>query len=236
MIKVKNISKIYKDKSSEQEIFSDLSIDFKASTSYSIVGPSGSGKTTFLNLISGLDAFDNGSITIKGTELSTADPEAKSKLRKGLFGFAYQFHYLLDNLTVFENCLASCFGKNNRSIQKILKDLEIAHIKDKFPSNISGGERQMLAIGCALINSPKLIILDEPTTGLSPQLSKEVADSIKTILNDGTSVAWVVEENPKDVLEIAEWVNVMDGGEIRLSDDAKTILNSKDFKKLFLGI
>ena len=94
----------------------------------------------------------------------------------------------------------------------------------------------MLAIGCALINSPKLIILDEPTTGLSPQLSKEVADSIKTILNDGTSVAWVVEENPKDVLEIAEWVNVMDGGEIRLSDDAKTILNSKDFKKLFLGI
>ena len=94
----------------------------------------------------------------------------------------------------------------------------------------------MLAIGCALINSPKLIILDEPTTGLSPQLSKEVADSIKTILNDGTSVAWIVEENPKDVLEIAEWVNVMDGGEIRLSDDAKTILNSKDFKKLFLGI
>ena len=103
-------------------------------------------------------------------------------------------------------------------------------------SNLSGGERQMLAIGCALINSPKLIILDESTTGLSPQLSKEVADSIKTILSDGTSVAWVVEENPKDVLEIAEWVNVMDGGEIRLSDDAKTILNSKDFKKLFLGI
>ena len=63
-----------------------------------------------------------------------------------------------------------------------------------------------------------------------------MADSIKTILNDGTSVAWIVEENPKDVLEIAEWVNVMDGGEIRLSDDAKTILNSKDFKKLFLGI
>ena len=119
-------------------------------------------------------------------------------------------------------------------------------IYEKFPrlnerinvraSNLSGGERQMLAIGCALINSPKLIILDEPTTGLSPQLSKEVADSIKTILNDGTSVAWIVEENPKDVLEIAEWVNVMDGGEIRLSDDAKTILNSKDFKKLFLGI
>ena len=94
----------------------------------------------------------------------------------------------------------------------------------------------MLAIGCAIINSPTLIILDEPTTGLSPQLSKEVADSIKIILKDGTSVVWVVEENPKDVLEIAEWVYVMDGGEVRLSDRADTILNSKDFKKLFLGI
>ena len=94
----------------------------------------------------------------------------------------------------------------------------------------------MLAIGCAIINSPTLIILDEPTTGLSPQLSKEVADSIKIILKDGTSVVWVVEENPKDVLEIAEWVYVMDGGQVRLSDRADTILNSKDFKKLFLGI
>ena len=110
MIKVSKISKIYKDKSSEQVVFKNLSLNFDASTSYSIVGPSGSGKTTFLNLISGLDAFDNGSITIKGTELSTADPEAKSKLRKGLFGFAYQFHYLLDNLTVFEN---SCPSRQN---------------------------------------------------------------------------------------------------------------------------
>lgn len=178
MIKVKNISKIYKDKSSEQEIFSDLSIDFKASTSYSIVGPSGSGKTTFLNLISGLDAFDNGSITIKGAELSTADPEAKSKLRKGLFGFAYQFHYLLDNLTVFENCLASCFGKNNRSIQKILKDLEIAHIKDKFPSNISGGERQRASIARALAAKPKILILDEPTGNLDQANSSIIQDFI----------------------------------------------------------
>ena len=152
-----------------------------------------------------------------------------------------QVRNIFPSMTVQENLDISTNAQD-----KPTRQIAFNKIYEKFPrlnerinvraSNLSGGERQMLAIGCALINSPKLIILDEPTTGLSPQLSKEVADSIKTILNDGTSVAWVVEENPKDVLEIAEWVNVMDGGEIRLSDDAKTILNSKDFKKLFLGI
>ena len=152
-----------------------------------------------------------------------------------------QVRNIFPSMTVQENLDISTNAQD-----KPARQVAFNKIYEKFPrlnerinvraSNLSGGERQMLAIGCALINSPKLIILDEPTTGLSPQLSKEVADSIKTILNDGTSVAWIVEENPKDVLEIAEWVNVMDGGEIRLSDDAKTILNSKDFKKLFLGI
>ena len=125
-------------------------------------------------------------------------------------------------MTVQENLDISTNAKDKNT-----RNLSFDNIYQKFPrlkeriniraSNLSGGERQMLAIGCAIINSPTLIILDEPTTGLSPQLSKEVADSIKIILKDGTSVVWVVEENPKDVLEIAEWVYVMDGGQVRLS-------------------
>ena len=178
MIKVSKISKVYKDKSSEQKVFTGLSVDFKASTSYSIVGPSGSGKTTFLNLISGLDNFDEGSISVDGTELSDADPETKSMLRKGFFGFAYQFHYLLENLTVYENCIASCFGEDNGSIEKILKDLEIAHIKDKFPSNISGGEKQRASIARALAPKPKILILDEPTGNLDQTNSSIIQDFI----------------------------------------------------------
>ncbi len=178
MIKVSNISKVYTDKSSEQVVFSDLSIDFKASTSYSIVGPSGSGKTTLLNLISGLDSFESGLIDVDGTELSAADPEAKSMLRKRLFGFAYQFHYLLDNLTVFENCLASCFGHDKGAIDKILKDLEIEHIKHKLPSNISGGERQRASIARALSTKPKILILDEPTGNLDQTNSSIIQDFI----------------------------------------------------------
>ena len=157
MIKVTNLAKIYKDKSSEQEVFSKLSFNFNKSGSYSIVGPSGSGKTTFLNLLSGLDGFNSGSININGMELHKATAEAKSNLRKKLFGFAYQFHYLLENLTVFENCLACCFGKDNGSIDKILKDLKISHIKDKFPSNISGGENKELLLQEHYQESPRYL-------------------------------------------------------------------------------
>ncbi len=178
MIKVTNLAKIYKDKSSEQEVFSELSFSFNKSGSYSVVGPSGSGKTTFLNLLSGLDSFNSGSININGMELHKATAETKSNLRKKLFGFAYQFHYLLENLTVFENCLACCFGKDDGSIDEILKNLKINHIKDKFPSNISGGEKQRASIARALARKPKILILDEPTGNLDQLNSSIIQDFI----------------------------------------------------------
>ena len=219
-------------------IIRNIDIQFKTGELTAIIGPNGSGKSTLTKSLINSIRYFSGEIIFDGkniTNMSTFDIIASG------ISLVPQVRNIFPSMTVQENLDISTNAQD-----KPTRQIAFNKIYEKFPrlnerinvraSNLSGGERQMLAIGCALINSPKLIILDEPTTGLSPQLSKEVADSIKTILNDGTSVAWIVEENPKDVLEIAEWVNVMDGGEIRLSDDAKTILNSKDFKKLFLGI
>ena len=219
-------------------IIRNIDVQFKTGELTAIIGPNGSGKSTLTKSLINSIRYFSGEIIFDGkniTNMSTFDIIASG------ISLVPQVRNIFPSMTVQENLDISTNAED-----KPARQIAFNKIYEKFPrlnerinvraSNLSGGERQMLAIGCALINSPKLIILDEPTTGLSPQLSKEVADSIKTILNDGTSVAWVVEENPKDVLEIAEWVNVMDGGEIRLSDDAKTILNSKDFKKLFLGI
>ncbi len=219
-------------------IIRNIDVQFKTGELTAIIGPNGSGKSTLTKSLINSIRYFSGEIIFDGkniTNMSTFDIIASG------ISLVPQVRNIFPSMTVQENLDISTNAQD-----KPTRQIAFNKIYEKFPrlnerinvraSNLSGGERQMLAIGCALINSPKLIILDEPTTGLSPQLSKEVADSIKTILNDGTSVAWVVEENPKDVLEIAEWVNVMDGGEIRLSDDAKTILNSKDFKKLFLGI
>ena len=219
-------------------IIRNIDVQFKTGELTAIIGPNGSGKSTLTKSLINSIRYFSGEIIFDGkniTNMSTFDIIASG------ISLVPQVRNIFPSMTVQENLDISTNAQD-----KPARQVSFNKIYEKFPrlnerinvraSNLSGGERQMLAIGCALINSPKLIILDEPTTGLSPQLSKEVADSIKTILNDGTSVAWIVEENPKDVLEIAEWVNVMDGGEIRLSDDAKTILNSKDFKKLFLGI
>ena len=111
MISLKGVKKSYGD----QEVFLDLNLTFEASNTYSIVGSSGSGKTTFLNLISGLDSYDDGEIFISDKILHKLSSDEKSLLRRDNFGFAYQFHYLLENLTVYENCMATLFEKDDAS-------------------------------------------------------------------------------------------------------------------------
>ena len=176
MISIKNLHKSYSDNSDKQIIFENLSYEFKSQGVYSVVGSSGSGKTTLLNLISGLDGFEKGSITIDGRALDTLSIEEKSTLRKESFGFGYQFHYLLENLTVYENCLAACYGKDNDRITSIMKNLGIDHIKNKLPSKVSGGEKQRASIARALSKQPKILILDEPTGNLDQENSLIVQD------------------------------------------------------------
>ena len=132
MISIKNLSKSYDDHSGHQKVFENVSYEFGDKGAYSIVGSSGSGKTTLLNLISGLDSFDNGTIEVINQNLSILSVEERSALRKKYFGFGYQFHYLLENLSIYENCLAANFGIDTDNIDKTLKKLGIENIKNKI--------------------------------------------------------------------------------------------------------
>ena len=125
MISIKNLSKSYVDHSGHQKVFENVSYEFDDKGVYSIVGSSGSGKTTLLNLISGLDSFENGTIEVINQNLSILSVEERSALRKKYFGFGYQFHYLLENLSIYENCLAANFGVDTGNIDKTLKKLGI---------------------------------------------------------------------------------------------------------------
>ena len=167
MITIKKLSKSYVDNSSNQKVFENLTYEFETKGVYSIVGSSGSGKTTLLNLISGLDNFESGTIEVFNQNLGKLSVEERSALRQKYYGFGYQFHYLLENLSIYENCLAANFGEDNGNINQTLKKLGIESIKNKFPSKISGGEKQRASIARALSKKPKILILDEPTGYLS---------------------------------------------------------------------
>ena len=178
MIKLENVSKNYGEGKLIHKVFEEMNFTFETNKSYSLVGPSGSGKTTFLNIISGLDDFNSGSIKVLDRELHDQNQNYKSKIRRDNFGFVYQFHYLLENLTIYENCLAGNFGEDSPEISKSLESLNILNLKHKYPSEISGGEQQRAAVARAISSSPKILLLDEPTGNLDRENSKNVQDFI----------------------------------------------------------
>ena len=188
MISIKKLSKSYKDKSGSQKVFKNLSYEFESNGVYSILGSSGSGKTTLLNLISGLDNFQNGTIEVFNQNLNELSVEEKSALRKKYFGFGYQFHYLLENLSIYENCLAANFGVDNGNIDVTLKKLGIAKIKNKLPSKVSGGEKQRASIARAISKKPNILILDEPTGNLDQENSLIVQDFLLEYAKENDSL------------------------------------------------
>ena len=188
MISIKKLSKSYKDKSGSQKVFKNLSYGFESNGVYSILGSSGSGKTTLLNLISGLDSFQNGTIEVFNQNLNELSVEEKSALRKKYFGFGYQFHYLLENLSIYENCLAANFGVDNGNIDVTLKKLGIAKIKNKLPSRVSGGEKQRASIARAISKKPNILILDEPTGNLDQENSLIVQDFLLDYAKENDSL------------------------------------------------
>ena len=159
-------------------VLNNIDLVIEANDSIAITGKSGAGKSTLLHILATLDRPTSGSVLLDGDNLTNSSNENLSKVRLNNFGFVYQFHYLLENLTIYENCLAANFGKDSPEISKSLKNLNILNLKHKYPSEISGGEQQRAAIARAISSSPKILLLDEPTGNLDKENSKNVQDFI----------------------------------------------------------
>ena len=177
-IEIKNLSKSYFNQK-KITVLKNLSYKFKIGKIYSLVGPSGSGKSTLLNILSLIDRPSNGNLFLDKKKISYENINENDKIRSDNFGIIYQEKNLLSDFNAEENIILAGVA-NGKSInvsekltEKILKKLRLSNRSKHFPSQLSGGENQRIAIGRALINSPNIIIADEPSGNLDEKSSKE---------------------------------------------------------------
>lgn len=192
------LCKSYQSGSHTSEVLSGVSITISEGQTIGVIGSSGSGKTTLLQILAGLEFPDQGSIYFNEINLLSNNSENFNLMRKNLFGYAYQFHYLLDDLTVFENCdLVFKIANNKKVIEnsqkiiQILDELGIAELKNKYPYMLSGGERQRVAIARAIVHEPEFILMDEPTGNLD-QENAEVIQNLTIKLAKDHNIGIVV--------------------------------------------
>ena len=183
MLKVSELHKSYHVGKTKYEVLKGVCLDVQKGEFVAVMGPSGSGKTTLLNCISCYIPSDEGRIMLGDTDLAALHEEAIAKVRNERLGFVFQDYLLLDGLTVRDNIMLPRIigGRISKEMElaadRLCEVFGIAHIKDKYPADISGGEKQRTAVARALINTPELILADEPTGNLDSKSSRAVIDS-----------------------------------------------------------
>ncbi|MDB4135185.1 ABC transporter ATP-binding protein [Gammaproteobacteria bacterium] len=197
-----NLNKSFFMKDEEIKVLSDIKISVSPGDLIAISGSSGAGKSTFLHLLASLDKPCSGSIVFNKKETTTLSNKELSKLRLKNYGFVYQFHHLLEDLTVLENILLpgqilnSDKGLLNKRANSLIDRIGLSKRKDHLPWKLSGGEKQRVAIARALINSPNIIFLDEPTGNLDIDNAKVIQDLLIEISKEhGIALVTATHDN-----------------------------------------
>lgn len=214
-----------------------ISFDVEQGEIIALIGANGAGKTTILHTISGLVPAKSGSITFNGTEL-TKTPAHKIVS----MGMAHvpEGRRIFQELTVYENLMLGAFTRKDKAeIENTLEEVfkrfpRLKERRTQIAGTLSGGEQQMLAMGRALMSHPSIILMDEPSMGLSPLYVSEIFDIIQSVNESGTTVL-LVEQNAKKALSVADRAYVLETGKIVLSGDAHELMNNDSVKKAYLG-
>lgn len=208
IIKLENIDKIYETKFEKIHVLKNINLEIKKNDFISIRGKSGSGKTSFLNILGLLDDKTNGEIYIGDKKLEHLKDDDMAKIRSNTIGFIFQFHHLLNEFTALENVmLPALIGKDKEEVKKkALELLDLVGLKDRIhhkPIELSGGEKQRVAIARALINSPDLLLADEPTGNLDHETSNKIHELFKKI-NEKYGQSLVIVTHSLDLATIAK--------------------------------
>ena len=201
-----------------QRIFllKDINLSVEEGEFISVMGPSGSGKSTLLNVIGMLDDFDEGEYNFLDDSVHTLKEKHRANLYKQYIGFVFQAYHLIDELTVYENLEMPLLYKKHRSSERkalvadMLDRFNIVGKQKLFPSQLSGGQQQLVGVARALISRPKLILADEPTGNLNSKQGEEIMEIFKQLNNEGVTIIQVTHSE-KNAAYGSRIINLLDG-------------------------
>ena len=217
MIKAKDIHKSF----GELEVLKGVSLDIKKGEIVSIVGPSGAGKTTLLQILGTLDKPNSGNVLINGMDFSKLGEKDLAKFRNQQIGFIFQFHQLLPEFTALENVMIPALiarkdrKQTEQKAKELLTYLQLADRNEHKPNELSGGEKQRVAVARALINNPSLILADEPSGSLDSK-NKDELHKLLFDLRDKFGLTIVIVTHDKELAALSDRVIEMKDGNIIL--------------------
>ena len=228
MIKVKNISKSYKD----AVVLNNVSLEINKGDFTAVMGPSGSGKSTLLYSISSMDNPDEGEVIFEGIDVYKLSESELSKFRLNKMGFVFQNSQMLKNLSILDNIILPGMVAKRESIEvvraratELMSKMGIEDIKDRDIREVSGGQLQRAAICRAMINSPEILFMDEPTGALNSEAASQVMEILKKLNQEGISIM-LVTHDAKMASMAKKVIYIKDGklaGEIKLSNEKEAL-------------
>lgn len=215
LIEFKNVSRVYKVGDHEQKALDNVNLNIEEGKFIIILGPSGAGKSTLLNLLGGLDSPTSGQILVEGKDISKLDNNSLADYRASTVGFVFQSYNLIPTLTVFENVsLVKEIVKNPLSVNEMLNEVGLEDHKDKFPSELSGGEQQRVSIARALAKNPKILLCDEPTGALDSETGAMVLKVLLSMARNYHKTIIIVTHN-QNIAKLADTVIRVKSGHIK---------------------
>ena len=234
MLELNNLTAGY---GSFQALFS-INLEVKKGEAIAVIGPNGAGKTTLLRTISGMLPVQSGNLSMEGTSLKDVPP-----YRIIDFGIAHvpENRRLFSSMSIEDNLRMGAFTPNARPHFEERLDFifdlfpRLKERRSQIAGTLSGGEQQMCAIGRALMSSPKLLLMDEPSAGLAPVIVNQVFQLVQQIRDQGLTVL-IVEQNIEQVLQIVDRAYLMEVGAIKISGKAEELIQSESIRKAYVGL
>lgn len=217
MLELKNISKWYPSGGTKNYVLRDLSLTIREGEFVSVMGPSGSGKSTLLNVIGMLDEPSDGYHYFMGEAVHLIKEKQRSQLYKKYIGFVFQAYHLIDELTVYENIETPLIYQDIKSSERkamvadSLDRFQIVGKKDLFPTQLSGGQQQLVGIARALIAKPRLLLADEPTGNLNSKQGEEIMELFKKLNEEDGVTIIQVTHSEKNAAYGTRIINLLDG-------------------------